>query len=471
MYYKKMPGVTVVCFHMIYNINVIDEETETAMQELYNSLMEKLKTDATLHPFQRFLFRLIRDRGGGCLGRLKKTTFLQMVESSTQKHYKLLSCQEWLMFDEDATNWLFSQATKVADKFVEQMGDIIRYHKAGGKVRQNATSSWPTSHAALVFPRPVLSSMVVITEMLVGPNNWNDAFARPRYVKPNNVVEAFADDYPPKDCAEAIAIIVHDVNELLRHTCGILLLDSNKTAFRGCTDQERRRIFASAVDLLIKNGFVWSVVLHQEEVILFMRGTLQSVLLHLPLGVAADSRLFITEELRMLRGFAVSVLANILRAVRGQPYLTAADEFGNPIYAMLGAHTVRQGFKHHLRGVAAFYRDIATPEDTNALTMNGLTKSNSDWFAPVAVRNWRRLTPNKTARMNDTSIYTEARVILTKAQSASNLFCQATGKVGPLGTELTTLLRRPTRYGENLESELGGIELFRYVLLAVRSSS
>jgi hypothetical protein len=308
--YEDSDLVEVLGFKMLFNINTMDELAEERLQILYDDLMTKLQASpSTLHPSQHFLFKLIRERHGERLG-LKKTIFLQLIETGSQKKCNLSSPQEWLMCDEPACDWLYQQAEEKARTFFDELKDF--FDLVGHEnLWLEAMASWPTGYSGRDNH---LSITILITEMLVGMN-WINAFPHPRYPMAKTPKEAFCCDYSPEECNVAVDRIESKVDDLLSQSHGILLLDTNEVAFKGNTKRYKRK---AAAQLLEDRNFVRKAAMPGDEVVLFMNGALHLVFLHRPFGIAGDARTFIPLAWCWLRAFTVAVLLNILRLIRGE---------------------------------------------------------------------------------------------------------------------------------------------------------
>jgi len=364
----------VLLFKRILNVDMLDEPADRGVRAVWSETLDALKTSKEVHPFQRSLFKAIRDEEGDRLG-LRKLLSLQIIESQLQIEKGLSSPQEFLAFDEKAYDKAFSLMELYGGQISELLSGISA-HGGSSQIYLRALSSWKTGYVNN------LSNNIEATKFLVGDGNWKDTLDFPVFPNPKNVEEGFSTDYTDEEKEGGRQVAFNELKGLKRQNHGLLLMDTNNLIFRDDPNSGVK----STEEVLEQFGFKKVRSFLGSEISLFFCGKKHAVLLHKPLCIAGDSRAFISMEKRALRGLSLAILGHATRAICGTKPIAKEDIVANPIHAMFAFSITRRCFHTNLPISAAFWRKYIMPEGPNALVQNNLQKHPSSPDYPIALR-------------------------------------------------------------------------------------
>ena len=136
-------------FRRIFDLNVITEELDARLQDIYQSVLAIMENNDTLHEFHQFFRELLEERQGERLGPKKQIIF-QLIESGFQLIYGLPGPQEFVMMDRTMCHEMFLLSDNEAKRIVQELLDeIVSAVNQGEILRQLATSSWVPNHTGL----------------------------------------------------------------------------------------------------------------------------------------------------------------------------------------------------------------------------------------------------------------------------------------------------------------------------------
>ena len=144
-YYLQQENLDYCRFVVMVDFDNISIEVNDEFQSLYTEYVNEISTCTHLHPFQRFFFRQMFERGGDRLGG-KRIVWLQLMESGFQSMYNLPSPQEFLMFDEKVVDSLYKLVHKESHAILGDLGRIMEMTRKddppGKQMFLHALCSW-----------------------------------------------------------------------------------------------------------------------------------------------------------------------------------------------------------------------------------------------------------------------------------------------------------------------------------------
>ena len=330
--------------------DIVDKECGT----VWDNLLEKIRSNGAAPQAIRCLVDIIAKRGGNALG-FKHNGILQLIEIGAQL--------EWGV---DVVGELFACDEKVIAERMEHTKDAIQrvlplLHNYRNKP-VDAMNSWPTGARDTN-----ISSKIASLEHIVGGGNWRDAFAVPVFENAVTTQQIFCNEYSPTQCQEA-ALAVEMYIGGAKTESRVRLLDTNKDPL-----YPNGGLFKK---LMADEDFMAVATIHGGEIVIFQsRNQASIIMLHRPLGLAADSRKIIRLEKSIQRFMTIFILENLVRYIQGDDPMASFREWNNAIMAASIFEMTTRSFHLSKYIATAAARDCLTPDNIYACIQNQLSKT------------------------------------------------------------------------------------------------
>ena len=336
-------------FRKILDLDGVSQEFNCVMEEAYTIIMKMLIEHQDLHTFQRSIYKVLVESGGGALGP-KRNIFLQTLELGFQYHCRVTEKVEFVMFEKSKLQALYDQVGGDDLTVVLEALSFLPVGAANRYVRSKC--SWKPGDDEKRH-----SSKIMATECFLSKSNadkWSDTLPFPRHPNPKSAEEIFSSDYSPKQRKNGRKNLGESVNDLLAQPSGLLYIDTNRVLFEEDAHSEHKSVH----EFLTKTFDIELRLEFRDEIWVYKCCTdKHGILVHRPLCMASDSQEFISKEIRLIRGITVAILCNLERHFNEEPKLSENDELANPVRAICYFQYAMAAFHGNLRQAAAFYRD------------------------------------------------------------------------------------------------------------------
>eukprot|EP00977_Amphora_coffeiformis_P007258 scaffold1573_cov173-Amphora_coffeaeformis.AAC.15 len=340
-------------------------DLDMKLQIIYAQYMETVMKSPLITAFQRTFFECICKRGGEELG-IKRVFIRKMLEIGFSRMLGYPNIGECLMSDKkfkhasDGCAWITAIPSKM---------NIPGYGTS--MVKQGAIGSWEPD----MDPNN-LSSKIVAIELCVQGGRRVDTLAFP--ADPGVI---FDDNYSGPERAGGREVWHEEIADM-EEDGGVYISDANSVIF------QKDKYFRKTIhNVLEKRGWVFRGQINDEgsrETVLHTYKDRAALMVVLPFCYATDSRPKVSHSKRIRRSRSIAVVCNVMRVSRGEPMLSEADIWENPINAAMALHISHRGLNQGLRTCCAFARDFLTKESVFALKQNNLPKLPTDLWYPVS---------------------------------------------------------------------------------------
>lgn len=134
-------------FRVILDFDNTDQLVHDKMEDVYTRAKAELTGHPHLHPFQRFFFKQMFERGGDRMGG-KRTFWLQLLESGYQDKWDLPAPMEFLMFKESILDRWYKDASDMARELLGLLAPVLNaaaLEQNQQPVTTQMISSWPAA--------------------------------------------------------------------------------------------------------------------------------------------------------------------------------------------------------------------------------------------------------------------------------------------------------------------------------------
>jgi hypothetical protein len=209
---------------------------------------------------------------------------------------------EGFMFDESVYDKAFELTVSDSSLILNELKPLLDL-PVGIPIYLRVISSWATGF------QERLSSTMEATKCLVGEGNWVSASPNPVYPQARNAQEGFYDDFDDEGRPDGFTTLEREIDCFNAQPAGALLVDTNEVLF----GNNENRFFESIHNYLQqKRCYEMKREILGGEITVYKSHSsqLHFILVHRPLSLASDSRLFIKRLWRCVRGLAVTTLSH-----------------------------------------------------------------------------------------------------------------------------------------------------------------